>query len=229
MVRHWVEDPEQLGVDVRILLARIRVRRVHVAGDAVVDHLLVQGLPRQRRDRVRELLADNALERCHLTRFVQTAEQIVERPILEHQHNDMVDRGARVVSGHHRVLPRTNEQSAQINRPRRYRRSQPISSAQNCRSVAALGFTEVDRPAPLPGRAASRTGVSDAGPGVRPYGLTSFRNLVRNWESVLLALVAGAGGGAMDPVFEIDGSQVDGHARVRFVGELDMAAVGQAL
>ena len=32
----------------------------------------------------------------------------------------------------------------------------------------------------------------------------------------------------MDPVFEIDRSQVDGHARVRFVGELDMAAVGQA-
>jgi anti-sigma B factor antagonist len=32
----------------------------------------------------------------------------------------------------------------------------------------------------------------------------------------------------MDPVFDIDRSQVDGHARVRFVGELDMAAVEQA-
>ena len=32
----------------------------------------------------------------------------------------------------------------------------------------------------------------------------------------------------MDPVFDVDRSQVDGHARVRFVGELDMAAVQQA-
>jgi anti-sigma B factor antagonist len=32
----------------------------------------------------------------------------------------------------------------------------------------------------------------------------------------------------MDPVFDIDRSQVDGHARVRFVGELDRAAVEQA-
>jgi anti-sigma B factor antagonist len=32
----------------------------------------------------------------------------------------------------------------------------------------------------------------------------------------------------MDPVFDIDRSHVDGHARVRLVGELDMAAVDQA-
>jgi anti-anti-sigma factor len=31
-----------------------------------------------------------------------------------------------------------------------------------------------------------------------------------------------------DQVFDIDWSQVDGHARVRFIGELDMAAVEQA-
>jgi anti-sigma B factor antagonist len=30
-----------------------------------------------------------------------------------------------------------------------------------------------------------------------------------------------------DHVFDIDWSQVDGHARVRFIGELDMAAVEQ--
>jgi anti-sigma B factor antagonist len=32
----------------------------------------------------------------------------------------------------------------------------------------------------------------------------------------------------MDPVFDIDKSGVDGHARVRFVGELDMAEMERA-
>src|SRR3954463_8626452 len=47
-------------------------------------------------------------------------------------------------------------------------------------------------------------------------------------ESVLLRWWSVQEEGPMDQVFDIDWSQVDGHAQVRFIGELDVAAVEQA-
>jgi hypothetical protein len=42
-------------------------------------------------DRVAEVLADHPLERLHLTRLVQAPEQVVERAVLEHDHDDVVE------------------------------------------------------------------------------------------------------------------------------------------
>ena len=53
-----IEDPEQLRVDVRHLLARIGVRRVHVRGDAVADDPTVGPVLGPLGHGVRQLLAD---------------------------------------------------------------------------------------------------------------------------------------------------------------------------
>ena len=85
-----VEEPEQLGVDVREFLARVGVRRVHVGRHAVGDDPVRRLVFRPLRHRVRQLLADDALERGDLSRFVQTTQQVVERPVLEHHHDHVV-------------------------------------------------------------------------------------------------------------------------------------------
>jgi hypothetical protein len=45
-----------------------------------------------RRNRVAQVLVEHTLEGGHLARLVQAAEQVVERPVLEHHHNDVVQR-----------------------------------------------------------------------------------------------------------------------------------------
>ena len=95
-----VDHTEQLGVDVGELLARIRVRRVHVLRDPVRHELAVRAVLGPRRDRVGQLLADHALEGGHLTRLIQPAKQVVEGPVLEHHRDDMIERVPAVRRGH---------------------------------------------------------------------------------------------------------------------------------
>ena len=85
-----IEDPEQLGVDVRQLLTRIGPRGVHRRRYAVRHDRPVPSVLGPLRDRVAEVLADHPLERLHLTRLVQPTKQVVERAVLEHDHDHMV-------------------------------------------------------------------------------------------------------------------------------------------
>jgi hypothetical protein len=62
-----------------------------VLGDAV-GYRVSRAASRPLRDRVRKVLADHALERGNLARFVQLAKQVVERTVLEHDHDDVVKR-----------------------------------------------------------------------------------------------------------------------------------------
>ena len=85
-----VEDPEQLRVDVRELLTRVGIRRVHGRRDAVRYSPVPVFDPLG--DRVGEILADHVLERGDLTGLVQAPEQVVERTVLEHHHHDVIER-----------------------------------------------------------------------------------------------------------------------------------------
>jgi hypothetical protein len=96
-----VDTPEQLGVDVRVLLARVRARRVHGRRDAVLhDTAAVTAVSRPVRDRVAEVLPGDALERRHLARLVQPAEQVVEGSVLEHDHDYVIESVSAVRTGH---------------------------------------------------------------------------------------------------------------------------------
>ena len=83
-----VEDVEELGVGVGILLAGVGVRGIHPDGDAVrhrASHRAVLGPVRHR---IAEVLADHSLERLDFPGGVEAPEQIVERTVLEeHQHH----------------------------------------------------------------------------------------------------------------------------------------------
>ena len=87
-----IEDPEQLRVDVRKLLTRIGIRRVHICRHPVGDDPVLRPVLCPIRDRVRQLLSDHALERRDLPRLVQAAQQVVERPVLEHDDDDVIQR-----------------------------------------------------------------------------------------------------------------------------------------
>jgi hypothetical protein len=85
-----IDAAEQLRVDVRVLLARIGPRGVHVLGHAVGHDASVRAVLGPLRDRVAEVLADDPLEGLHLARLIRAAEQMIERAILEHDHHDVV-------------------------------------------------------------------------------------------------------------------------------------------
>jgi hypothetical protein len=97
-----VDQPEQLGVDVLVLLAGIGRRGVHVGRDPVRDR---PGRPGDRvhgpvRDRIGQVQAGDALEGRDFARLVQAAEQVVERAVLEHDHDDVIEGVARVGARH---------------------------------------------------------------------------------------------------------------------------------
>jgi len=86
-----VDDPVELGVDVLMFLAWIRARRVHVRCDAVGHDRAARALVgHPGRDGIAEVLPGHALEERHLARLVESAEQVVERAVLEHQDHDVV-------------------------------------------------------------------------------------------------------------------------------------------
>jgi hypothetical protein len=83
--------PVQLGIDVRVFLARIGIRGVHVLRHAIRHDAGVRAVLGPLRDRVAQVLADDPLEGLHLARLVQPAEQMVEGAILKHQHDHVVE------------------------------------------------------------------------------------------------------------------------------------------
>jgi hypothetical protein len=86
-----VDDPVELGVDVLVLLARVRARRVHVRCNAVGHNGAARALVGGPfRDGVTKVLPDHALEGRHLARLVEPTEQVVERAVLEHQDHDVI-------------------------------------------------------------------------------------------------------------------------------------------
>jgi hypothetical protein len=99
-VARRIDGPEDLSVDVLVLLARVRVRRVHVLCDPVRNRTPVGAVLRPFGNRVAEILADDPLKRLHLPGLVELPEQIVERSVLEHDHDDMVERNSAVRRGH---------------------------------------------------------------------------------------------------------------------------------
>ena len=97
LVGDRVDDAEQRGVDMLILLARIGIRVLHVGlgartyprrdvGVAVVD---------VRRYRIAVLLACESIERLVAGRWIRglvaIAEQAVERAVLEHDHDHVIE------------------------------------------------------------------------------------------------------------------------------------------
>jgi hypothetical protein len=97
-----VDDAEQLRVDVLVLLARVRVGRVHVLRHPVRHVPLVGTVLRPLRDRVGELFAEDPLEGLDLPRLVQAPQKVVEGTVLEHDHDDVVERAIPVSSVHSR-------------------------------------------------------------------------------------------------------------------------------
>src|SRR5450755_499050 len=87
-----VKDVEQLGVGMEVLLARVRVRGIHVRSDRVRDRLALGTLLGPPGDRVAQTLTDDTLEGLTILWAIQMAQKIVERPVLEQDENNMVHR-----------------------------------------------------------------------------------------------------------------------------------------
>ena len=71
-------------------------------GDRVGDRLALGSMLGPLRDRVAEVLADHALEGLAVIGAVKVTQQIVERPILEQDQDDMVQGALPVGWGHSR-------------------------------------------------------------------------------------------------------------------------------
>ena len=97
-----VLDAEQLGVGVRVLLAGVGIGAVHVGGYRVRHHLAVGTVFSPFRDRVGQVLAEHAVEGLAVTRPVQAAKHIIERPVLEQHHDQMIQRVIPAPSRHPR-------------------------------------------------------------------------------------------------------------------------------
>ena len=87
-----VQRVEQLRVGVVPLLARVRVRRVHVGGDRVRHHLAIGPVLGPLRDRIAQVLADDALEGLAILGAVEVPEHVVQGSVLEEHHDDVVER-----------------------------------------------------------------------------------------------------------------------------------------
>jgi len=94
-----VQDVEQLGICVLVLLARVRVGRVHIVGDGVGDDPALCSVLGPRRDGVAQVLADHASKEGTSPGWVEAAEQVVERAVLE-QDQDHVVHGIRTFGSH---------------------------------------------------------------------------------------------------------------------------------
>jgi hypothetical protein len=57
-----------------------------------------------RRDRVRKILAEDALEGLSVTGPVQTAQHVVQRPVLEHHDDHVIERVAPTLTCHRGLL-----------------------------------------------------------------------------------------------------------------------------
>ena len=77
---------------------------VHVAGHRVRHHLALGAVLGPLRDRVREILADHALEDLSVLGSVEVTEHVVQRPILE-QHHDHVIHRVPSINGHTPTSP----------------------------------------------------------------------------------------------------------------------------
>src|ERR1700683_4710449 len=99
-----VDQPEQLGVDVLVLLAGVRARRVHARSHPVRHGRPAGSVGGPVRDGVAELAAGHALERGHLARLVKAAEQVVERAVLKHDRDDVIERVIPTGSFHRRAF-----------------------------------------------------------------------------------------------------------------------------
>jgi hypothetical protein len=98
------------------LLTRIGPGGVHGGRDAIGHDLAVRAVLGPARDRVAQLLAAYALEGLHLTGLVQPTEQVVERAVLEHHHNHVIQRSP-AVSSDHRGSPSIASAPAPQRRP----------------------------------------------------------------------------------------------------------------
>lgn len=94
-----VEHIEQLRVHMGQLFTRVRVRSVHGRGESVGNEALA-GILGPPWNRVRQVLAEDSLERLDLTGLVEPAEQVVEGTVLEHQDHDVVECVRCCRSGH---------------------------------------------------------------------------------------------------------------------------------
>ena len=87
-----VEDPEQLGVGVEVLLAGVGVGRIHVVAHvrrdpaAAVRRLVLRPL----RHRIAQLPAEHPLERLAVARPVQVAQEVVQGAVLEEDDDDVI-------------------------------------------------------------------------------------------------------------------------------------------
>src|SRR5215218_4782320 len=88
-----VHGPEELRADMRILLAGVRIRVIHLEPGPHRDNLAVR-VRSVRRNRVRQIFSSHAVEALpgrHVTRCVEMAEQIVERSIFKHQNDHVIE------------------------------------------------------------------------------------------------------------------------------------------
>ena len=95
-----VDDVEQLGVGVEVLLARVRIRRVHIGGDRIRNIPSVSAVLGPVGDRVAQVLADYPLKVLAVLRAVEVSEDIVERAVLEEHQHDVVEGVGRVKRRH---------------------------------------------------------------------------------------------------------------------------------
>ena len=97
-----IKGVEQLHIGMEVLLAGVRIRRVHVSGGVIPhDTAAVRGLVLGPcRDGIREILADDTFEDLAVCRAVEVAEHVVERAVLEQDQDDVVHGMCVGVIGH---------------------------------------------------------------------------------------------------------------------------------
>jgi hypothetical protein len=93
------DRPKELGVGVRVFLAGVRVGAVHHFA-RVDGHRPPLGPGGVRGNGVAEVPTNHALEGGHFAGTVQVAEQVVERTVLEHRDDDVVEPVGCVRVGH---------------------------------------------------------------------------------------------------------------------------------
>lgn len=118
-------------------------------------------------DRVAQLLAEHALEGGHLTRLVQPTQQVVERAVLEHDHNDVIQSSQSVGIDHRgsssnawEHVPSRAHRLIESRRTNRWHHPDGVATLQApYRGVGVVEDIEpVVRPARLPRRYSNRCG-----------------------------------------------------------------------
>jgi hypothetical protein len=83
--------PNRSVIDVRVFLARVRVRRVHIRRYAVGHELAGGSILGPLGDRILEILANHTFKRLDLARLVEPPQQMIEGAVLEHDYDDMIE------------------------------------------------------------------------------------------------------------------------------------------